>query len=281
LYQALKNEGLVRAETSAITVNYTSLWEAHYRLLGETPPPGAKPIAGGNVQKWIDRLSPREGELVERRMKVTLREKSKPVKKVIISFYMDNIPKEILMAQRDVVLKFAPTNCEFMQIKTEFSHADALDKFMTGRSAEVILFLDIDCIPLNLSDIPHLFSRAERGLVAGCVQRANHIENNKHLYVGPFCMAITKKTWEEIGRPSFQTTMRGDTGEEITYACEVYGRPVELLHPSHVETPVWDLVEQRFGFGTTYSSAFYHAFGIRHKENQQRFLDKCREVMKP
>ena len=199
---------------------------------------------------------------------------------LIASVYMDNIPAEVVAAQRQVLEALAPPDFELRQVLTGRSHAAALDEIVAGAEAELVLILDIDCVPLTRAAIPALAAKAAGGALAGCVQRANHIDNGAHLYVGPFCMALSRAMWERLGRPSFEPTGRGDVGEELTWRCEEAGAPVKLLWPSHVEAPCWDLTEGRqFGVNTEYEGAFLHTFNIRSPEYQQRFIDRCGAIL--
>jgi hypothetical protein len=199
---------------------------------------------------------------------------------LIASIYMDNIPAEVVAAQRQVLEALAPPDFELRQVLTSRSHAAALDEIMAGAEAELLLILDIDCVPLTRAAIPALAAKAAGGALAGCVQRANHIDNGAHLYVGAFCMALSRALWDRLGRPSFEPTGRGDVGEALTYACEDAGAPLALLWPSHVEEPQWDLTEgRRFGVNTEYDGAFLHSFNIRSREYQQRFVDRCRAIL--
>lgn len=199
---------------------------------------------------------------------------------LIASVYMDNIAAEVVAAQRAVLEALAPPGFEIRQVLTRRSHAAALDGVVAGAEAELVLILDIDCVPLTREAIPALAAQAADGALAGCVQRANHIDNGAHLYVGAFCMAFSRALWERLGRPSFEPTTRGDVGEALTYACEAAGAPVAMLWPSHVETPQWDLTDgRRFGVNTEYAGAFLHSFNIRGREYQQRFVDRCRAIL--
>lgn len=199
---------------------------------------------------------------------------------VVASFYMDNIPAEVARTQAAVLAKFVPSEVMVAQTLTALSHAGAMDDFIAADTHDIVIFLDIDCVPLNAVAIPALVAQAAEGSLAGCIQRANHIDNGGHLYVGPFCMALTRRLWEDLGRPSFEPTDRGDAGEELTYRCEALGRPMHRMWPSAIETPLWDLGEgRRFGLNTEYEGAFLHAFCIRDPHNQQRFVERCRDIL--
>lgn len=199
---------------------------------------------------------------------------------VVVSFYMENIRPDVVRSQRDVVRQMLPPDAEFLQIPTKVTHAEAIDAFMAFADYDVLVLLDIDCIPLNEFALPHLIDLARDGCLVGCAQRANHIENGGHIYAGPFCCAFRRSTWELLGRPSFAPTERGDVGEELTYAAEASSVDVKLLLPSSVNAPRWILFEDvRFGFGTTYSAMFFHQFGLRTGRHADGFRDKCAELM--
>lgn len=287
LYGALREMNLTSAVVETVTVNYTSIWESHYRLLGETPPPGAKlNVSGDGAAAWLAALTPRDLDIAERLMQVRLREPAareprpgdRP-KVVVASFFMANMAHEVVSAQRSAVRGFADPDVEVRQIRTDQSHAASLDAFMRTTDADVVIFLDIDCVPLHADALGDLADLAAAGILAGCVQRANHIANGGHLYVGPFCMALSKALWAELGEPSFSPTERGDVGEELTYRCEARGKAIHMLWPSFVEDPVWALTDQvSFGFNTEYDHSFLHAFGAREPSNQERFLRRFREL---
>jgi hypothetical protein len=200
--------------------------------------------------------------------------------KVIVSFYMSNVPDEVVKSQRAVMEKFAPADFAVEQTLTSESHAFAIDEFFRNTKYDLIVLMDIDCVPLNSWSMPTLAAHAARGELAGCVQRANHLDNQRHLYVGPFCMAVTRRLWEQLGRPSFQPTERGDVGEELTYRCEVLKYPIHMIWPSAVEEELWDLTNnQKFGLNTEYAGSFLHTFGIRDSANQRKFVKRCRDII--
>ena len=199
----------------------------------------------------------------------------------VVSFYMNNIPPEVIQAQRSVVELFLPADCEFSHILTEKSHGEAIDEYVASSSADVIVLLDIDAIPLRPNALTLLIEHANRGELAGVVQRSNHIENNAHLFVAPCAMAFKRALWEQAGRPSFKPTGRGDVAEEFTYACEERGLPVSKLDITYSEGDIWDLTDGRkYGHCTEYGHLFFHAFEIRVPFNQQRFVAKCKDILR-
>lgn len=196
---------------------------------------------------------------------------------------MSNISKDTLDLQKAVVKKFLPKGWEFNQVLYKDSHGHAMQRCTDENKNEVTIFLDIDCIPKSKEAFRFLFDdrwSCNNGTLIGCAQRANHIKNNKHIYVGPFCMAFMNSTYEEVGRPTFLETARGDVGEELTYRWQEKGKSVAFLWPSDVQHPLWELFGTvQFGLGTTYEDLFYHTFCARTTQGQSLFINECNRVL--
>jgi hypothetical protein len=197
----------------------------------------------------------------------------------VVSVFQSNIEKQVVASQAEVVRRFLPADCAFHQVLVT-DHGFGIDECLSRLEYDLYVMLDIDCIPLNAKALPRLIEIARSNTLIGCVQRANHINNGSHLFAGPCGVAFSRELFENLGRPSFRATARGDVGEEVTYRCEEVGYPVELLWPTHVVAPKWALTDNRFlGHGTTYADALFHAFEIRWKATEGLFLEKCRQVI--
>ena len=198
---------------------------------------------------------------------------------LVFSIYMGNVPQDVVDAQAEVIRAFLPDACDFVQI-LDSDHPAGIDRVLAQHNRQVYLILDVDCIPLAQWVMPWMLRNAAAGVLVGCAQRASHLENQGHIYAGPFAMAFSRDLYQKLDRISFASTPRGDVGEELTYRCEELGMPMTILWPTDVVTPKWDLRgEHRFGNGTTYGDAIYHAFEIRFDESRPLFLAKCRDVL--
>jgi hypothetical protein len=204
---------------------------------------------------------------------------SKPNRSVVATFFQDNIPTEVISAQAEVVRRCLPNGCDFAQLLVN-DHATGLDDFIKDSKYDVYVIFDIDCIPLANWVVPWLLQNALAGTVVGAAQRANHIDNNEHIYAGPCALAFSREVFERVNGPSFIATDRGDVAEELTYACESHGIPICLLWPTHVVHPKWPLRGGfSFGNGTTFGAAVYHAFELSRGQTVTMFIERCKQVL--
>jgi hypothetical protein len=229
----------------------------------------------------------------------------------IFAYFMPNVDKKTVEAQAAVIKKFNRTQIPFMVMQGEITHAQFIDYIwslhgvkVNGRPEvkkeldfDVLLFLDIDCVPLNENAIDYYLSKAFEGKLIGNVQRSGHINNNNHLFVAPSAMAISVDTFKRIGCPSAVETNRSDVAEEYTYAAEKAGVDIEYAIPMRYDRPVfryewetdrrpyWTLENglPNFAVGTTFGKdgveMFWHSFQIFHPGQQEQFQKKCEELL--
>ncbi|HEY1736185.1 MAG TPA: hypothetical protein VGG12_06035 [Methylovirgula sp.] len=203
-----------------------------------------------------------------------------PNKTAVVSFFMENVGKQVVAAQKRAIEKFLPPGVDLVQLKTGFAHGRTVDLFLALSRYDVIVILDIDCIPIVASALPDLIAQAQAGALVGAAQRANHIGNNDHIYVGPFLMGFSRATHARLGHPSFQETKRGDVGEELTYRAEAAGVSIHFLWPTSCDEEKWHLKDDiHFGRNTIYDRAFLHAFQIRKPEQQAAFVETVARVL--
>lgn len=201
----------------------------------------------------------------------------------IISFYHNNIPQEIVQAQKSVFDHF---ELQIEQIETYLTHGAAIDKWLQENEWEEVAIFDIDCIPLDIMfmGFVKLALQLKQKDIIGCFQRANHIPNSS-VYLGPFFCCFTKELWEQTARATFVDIPSYDVGGFFSNKAMSIAKNLIGFMPIEVEVPKWDLMNYiKFGNGTTYGlmthGLIYHAFEIRYNEDSQlRFLNKCKEVI--
>lgn len=220
----------------------------------------------------------------------------------IASIYMNNISSEVVDAQKKVVSQFNPSGVPHYSVLTQKNPGDTLDALIKilfeDKKHDAIMFLDIDCVPLNSDAIDYMFDSAYGGTLIGDAQRSNHIENGQHVFVAPHNITFTEHLYDTLGRPSFAPTHRGDVAEELTFIAEERKVNVEILLPVRYDappirmhwetdtTPYWALADgmSPYGIGTTFATAggyemFWHNYQIFHNGQQERFLAKCKELL--
>ena len=198
---------------------------------------------------------------------------------------MPNINPDVVKYQKAVMNRYYP-ELDFDQILTDKPHGHSMDDYLANRQEQLIVFLDIDAIPLNGAAIWRLLDMTNNGqTIAGAPQRANHIKNGAHIYVAPSIMAISPELYREIGSPSASETHRGDVAEEWTYALEdVRIKPSYLDVLSHDPSTQWQLDEETtFGLNTYYGlreePLFFHSFQGRSPSQQVKFTEICKKLL--
>lgn len=164
-------------------------------------------------------------------------------------------------------------------------------KELYNQGYDNILILDIDCIPLNIDALLYTFHKASQGVLIGNAQRSNHLDNNKHVFIGSSCLCLNRSVYERLGRPSFSPTNRSDIAEELVYIADDIGLPKEIYEPlSYEASPYgcdnWPLDDNMapYGIGTTFKRydghpMFYHLFESRHNLHVDKFINKCKVTL--
>jgi|APGre2960657373_1045057.scaffolds.fasta_scaffold04455_3 hypothetical protein len=235
------------------------------------------------------------------------------MKACIASYFMPNINPKTVELQKKVVEKFNVSNHEHIVMRGEIPHGLFMDYMWTLNGSpvktlekqsikkaldfDVILFLDIDCIPLSDNAIDQYLESAMSGKLVGNAQRSGHIQNDNHLFAAPSALAISKENFDKIGRPSALETSRGDVAEEYTYGAELHGIQLDLTLPISYDRevyryewetdkrPYWTLENNlpNYGLGTSYGdnnrSLFWHNFQIRVDGQQEKFWEKCEDLL--
>ena len=221
------------------------------------------------------------------------------MKRAILTYYNDAIDKNLLFLHQRVLQKYnsvadyKPLFCKVGE--DQIIHYQALDY---GASAlfeegyDSVLFLDVDCIPLNSYALDYIFTQAEKNIIIGNAQRSMHIDNDEHMFVGSSCFCINRTNYDKFGRRSFAPDhIKADTCEYYTYDAEEQGVEVEIFMPkSYIRDPFggkWNLGMDRgsYGIGTTFENSlgvemFFHLFSSRENVYNTYFYDKCEEILK-
>ncbi|RPE05974.1 hypothetical protein EGT74_26860 [Chitinophaga lutea] len=199
----------------------------------------------------------------------------------IFSFYNQHVNPDVPVFQKAVFEKFGfSINHVFDK---RFSHGDFLNHMCRNvTDTDYLICFDIDCIPTTPQWMQLLLNDLlEPRTIVGAAQTANHLRDAKNLYVSPFFFAISTAYLKELNYPDMNMTADMDAGQNLTERILAGNGQVKYWWPTHIEEEKWYLhhpEHNKFGLGTTYNDAIYHAFYSRDNISA-RFIEKCRAVL--
>ncbi|MDP2226983.1 MAG: hypothetical protein Q8J78_05865 [Moraxellaceae bacterium] len=163
--------------------------------------------------------------------------------------------------------------------QTGKAHGDWMNEVMAALpDDEIVLFVDIDCIPTRKAAVTEAFLAAEKGVLYGVAQVANH-KDRDHIYVSPVFMCLSKRVWRQMGSPSFRETDISDAGQHVTRVAQEQGVPVQMSMPTGCLKQVWNLADVgSYGIGTFYQSGLFHLFQARKRRNIRWFLEVASQL---
>jgi hypothetical protein len=199
---------------------------------------------------------------------------------MIITFYNQRINPDVVESQKKVFNHFG-LSLNQINFGEWLGHGRIIDNYLSNLTNdwEYLVLFDIDSIPLTKDIVPEAIDWAINNTgIFSVAQKASHIKDSI-VYASPAFLAISRKTYELLGNPTFDQTYRSDCAGELTHAAIDKGFKVNLMYPSHVEKPMWDLDNGfKFGYGTTYADKIYHSFESRFNKTDI-FLKKCNEIL--
>ncbi|PLY38518.1 MULTISPECIES: hypothetical protein [Pectobacterium] len=197
----------------------------------------------------------------------------------ILSLYWNNVDPRLVNAQRQVFNKLG-FHIE-QQNRHNVDHAIwMMEIFDNALDDDVIIIVDIDCIPLNSAAVQKAIASARNGRIYGCTQSANHIDHH-YIYVAPMFLALTGKTWRGIGCPSLIADTEFDVAGRITLAGKNANYPIDFVYPTISAVPKWLLGDSHvYGLFTIYNNDYLHLFESRNKFLIECFIDLSDEIIR-
>jgi len=219
----------------------------------------------------------------------------------IASIFMSNIDKQMVQLQQQVVKKYNKSNIAHYPVLSDVAPGYTMDKLiemLEKRGHDAVMFLDIDCLPLNENALDYFFEQAYAGKLIGDAQRSNHIQNGQHVFCAPHNVTFTLESYRKMSSPSFSPNYRGDVAEELTFKAREVNIPIEIVMPLRYDAPpirmdwepkdappYWDLADgmPKYGIGTTFGTEgnemFWHMYQSFHPGQLERFMKKCEEIL--
>lgn len=163
-------------------------------------------------------------------------------------------------------------------------HSRWMDAVLQQSQADVVLFVDNDCVPLSREAVMEAIGWAGRNnSFLGLAQATNHINNGIHVFAAPAFLAIARSAWVRLGRPSCRPTARGDVAEELSWQAEEQGLTYKAWYPSHFHHPsregLWRLGNYgSYGIGSVFAERVFHLYQGRFADNVDLFVQVCSSI---
>lgn len=163
-------------------------------------------------------------------------------------------------------------------------HGLWMDNIMENTDADVVLFLDIDCVPTNKDVVDKAIAWVmQHGTFIGIAQASNHIPPYSHIFAAPAFYAISKACWVKMNKPTFMETEQADVAENVSYAAEMMRINYKTLYPTHYfKAPtegIWKLhTYGEYGIGTHFEGGIFHLYQGRMPQNAEFFAHTCKSI---
>jgi hypothetical protein len=195
----------------------------------------------------------------------------------------DNSDPQMLAAHRKVMDHF--DLAVSYHVKT-MAHGAWIDEVMNASDADVVGFLDLDCVPLNREIVLDAAQWAfDHQSFVGTAQVSNHIPPSAHIFAAPAFFFLSHRAWTALAMPSFVSTPRADVAEELSYRAEELGLHYRALYPTHFERApeegkTWHLGNFGvYGTGTVFAGGIYHLYEGRYLINAGLFITRCNQIV--
>ena len=194
-----------------------------------------------------------------------------------------DVDTRMVNAHESVVRHFGLTASYY---RVHMPHGEWMDKvckdeFETG--AEVVCFLEIDCVPTceTIMARAYRWTKENRGIL-GIAQSANHLDPH-HIYAGPAFYMVHREAWQKVG-VTFSEQPDCDVAQFFTKVAEGLDLPIRAIYPTHYLYPAdegrWALGNYGyFGRGTHYSGGVFHMFQGRSNNAINTFVDVCGKIV--
>lgn len=204
-------------------------------------------------------------------------------KVAINSLYYKNLDPRIVEASRSVMKKF---DIRVNYVETDMVHGEFLDMVCNTLDADVYVFFDADCVPLNRTIFDDCLDYVlKNDSFVGLAQVSNHIQPAHHIFACASFFMITKSCYKFLAT-SFAPNYRSDGSEELSYIAETKLKKYRALYPTkydkipYGENGPWRLGNYGwYGVGTLYENSMYHLFQSRLNTNVDLYVKRCAQII--
>jgi len=165
------------------------------------------------------------------------------------------------------------------------NHGMWMNEMFQEDDADILFFVDCDCIPLNREIIDTSISLCENGYLVGNAQVSNHLPAKHMLFCAPSFLCISRNYYERIGRPSCINNNISDVGQELTREANRREMRTKMFFPNRFSgVPIggiWRLGGYGYyGLGTIFQNSIYHQFQSSRVGSSESFQKACELTVK-
>lgn len=199
----------------------------------------------------------------------------------INTLYWPNTDASIVKAHTDVMRHLG---LEVNYSIDQRDHGEWMDAVMQHIEADIICFMDIDCVPTNrdvFDNAVEWVSKSKSFL--GLAQASNHIKPGSHIFAAPAFLMVHKEAWAFLQKPTFRAVPWADVAENFSLSAEMAGLRYRTLYPTHYykrpEEERWYLhTYGEYGIGTHFEGGVFHLYQGRKPQNQKLFKQVCKSI---
>ena len=164
-------------------------------------------------------------------------------------------------------------------------HGAWMNHIMDSSKADIVGFLDIDCIPLNKQVVDDAIEYCVNNKTfVGIAQASNHIPPKSHIFAAPAFFFMWRETCEKLGKPTFSETPNSDVAENVSYSAEMADLRYKTLFPiRYTKDPdegAWHLhTYGTYGIGTYFEGGVFHLYQGRMNNNVDLFVEAANNAI--
>jgi hypothetical protein len=162
-----------------------------------------------------------------------------------------------------------------------------MDQVMHNSTADVVAFLDVDCVPTNRQVIDNTIAwTVNNRSFVGIAQVSNHINPKSHIWAAPAFLFIWRDTWKAMQCPTLSETHNSDIAENLSHTAEIMDVRYKALYPTHWTIAPdggsipWKLHNYGwYGIGTHYEGGVFHLYQGRTARHVELFSNRCNDII--
>lgn len=198
------------------------------------------------------------------------------------TLYWDNTDPELITCHKKVMSHF---DINVNYTNKNINHGVWMDHVLTNTDADIFVFIDSDCVPLNKEAIDEAIQYCANGYMVGNAQVTNCIKAKHDLFCAPSFLVISKPYYERIGKPSAINNKKSDIAQELTRAAVDAELRIKMNFPSSFQSipsgGIWRLSGYGYyGIGTIFDQKIYHLFQARFKKNIELFKETTNCILR-